>query len=158
MKRLTIGSVLVIAVGLLTTGASAQDRERPDGERRVQGQGQRRNAERGDRERGGQQERRERGQRGDGQREGGQRGAGGGDLLFRALDIDSDGTISAKEIENALAALMKLDKNKDGQLTRDELRPEAGRGGGGERRGQGGDRQPRGGGQRDRQRPDQEKE
>lgn len=43
--------------------------------------------------------------------------------LQAALDADNDGVISAKEIENAVAALRGLDKNKDGKLDRDELRP-----------------------------------
>lgn len=40
-----------------------------------------------------------------------------------ALDADGDGTLSTAEINNASAALRKLDKNGDGQLTEDELRP-----------------------------------
>lgn len=45
-----------------------------------------------------------------------------------ALDTDKDGKISATEIEKATASLRKLDRNKDGALTEDELRPEFGRG------------------------------
>ena len=59
--------------------------------------------------------------------------------VMQALDADQDGELSAKEIENAVAALKTLDKNKDGKLTEDELRPnfpEGGRGFGG--RGPGG--------------------
>ena len=60
-----------------------------------------------------------------------------------ALDADKDGVISAKEIENAVVALRSLDKNKDGKLDRDELRPprpdfSGGRPGEGGRPGQGG--------------------
>ena len=40
-----------------------------------------------------------------------------------ALDADGDGELSAKEIDNAAAALRTLDKNKDGKLMRDELLP-----------------------------------
>jgi len=40
-----------------------------------------------------------------------------------ALDADRDGELSAEEIEGAAAALKKLDKNDDGKLDRDELRP-----------------------------------
>jgi len=47
-----------------------------------------------------------------------------------ALDTDKNGEISAKEIQNAAAALKKLDKNGDGKLTRDELRPQHRRPGG----------------------------
>ena len=43
--------------------------------------------------------------------------------LIMALDANRDGEISAEEIENAAAALKKLDKNGDGKLTRAELRP-----------------------------------
>src|SRR6185503_18989770 len=43
--------------------------------------------------------------------------------LIAALDANHDGVIDAKEIDNAPAALRSLDKNKDGQLTMDELRP-----------------------------------
>lgn len=58
-----------------------------------------------------------------------------------ALDADGDGTISATEIANAAAALAKLDKNNDGQLTVDELRPPRPKGGPGGPHGQ----PPRGG-------------
>jgi hypothetical protein len=44
--------------------------------------------------------------------------------LMVALDADADGEISAAEIEGAVAALKKLDKNSDGKLTREELRPD----------------------------------
>lgn len=71
------------------------------------------------------------GGRGRGPRPGGPGGPGGPagrpgfppNPLYQVLDADHDGTISAKEIANAANALKKLDKNKDGQLTRDELRP-----------------------------------
>lgn len=42
---------------------------------------------------------------------------------FSALDLDRDGTVSAQEIAAAAASLRKLDKNNDGQITEDELRP-----------------------------------
>src|SRR5713101_3928336 len=41
-------------------------------------------------------------------------------LLIRTLDTNGDGIIDANEIANASAALQKLDKNGDGQLTPDE--------------------------------------
>lgn len=55
--------------------------------------------------------------------------------LIRALDADGDHEISAEEIAGAADALKSLDKNSDGKLSPDELRPEfAGRGpGDGER-------------------------
>ncbi len=40
-----------------------------------------------------------------------------------ALDANHDGVIDASELANASTALKTLDKNGDGQLTRDELRP-----------------------------------
>ncbi len=44
--------------------------------------------------------------------------------VMAALDADKDGELSAEEIENATAALKKLDKNDDGKLDRTELRPQ----------------------------------
>jgi len=41
-----------------------------------------------------------------------------------ALDSNSDGVISKWEIENASRSLQSIDKNRDGQLTSDELRPD----------------------------------
>jgi Ca2+-binding EF-hand superfamily protein len=46
--------------------------------------------------------------------------------IMQALDADGDGELSAKEIENATAALKTLDKDNDGKLTREELRPAPG--------------------------------
>lgn len=62
-------------------------------------------------------------------REGLGRDIGPGRMMARlpivmALDADQDGEISAKEIESAVAALKKLDKNGDGKITMDELRPD----------------------------------
>ncbi len=39
------------------------------------------------------------------------------------LDADRDGVVSAEEIANASTALLTLDKDGDGQLTRQELCP-----------------------------------
>jgi Ca2+-binding EF-hand superfamily protein len=59
---------------------------------------------------------------------------------FLALDADGDGVISAAEIANAPAALQSLDKNGDGRLTEEEVRPQmGGRGGRGERGGRDGE-------------------
>jgi len=43
--------------------------------------------------------------------------------VIAVLDADHDGIISAKELLNASAALLTLDKNGDGQLSQEELRP-----------------------------------
>ena len=54
--------------------------------------------------------------------------------LMAALDADGDRVISAAEIDNAGVALKSLDKDGDGQLSGDEIRPAFGRGpGGGDR-------------------------
>lgn len=50
--------------------------------------------------------------------------------LMGALDANHDGVIDADEIANAPAALKTLDKNGDGKLTMDELRPPRPQGGG----------------------------
>ncbi|MDR3632459.1 MAG: EF-hand domain-containing protein [Isosphaeraceae bacterium] len=54
--------------------------------------------------------------------------------VVQALDADGDGEISAKEIDNAPAALRTLDKGKNGKLSGDEIRPAFGRSGGREGR------------------------
>lgn len=67
-----------------------------------------------------------RGQQGRGQQGQGQQGPGQGrprSPLMEALDTDKNGTLSADEIKNSAASLAKLDKNGDGQLTQDEIRP-----------------------------------
>jgi len=45
---------------------------------------------------------------------------------FEALDTDKDGVISAAELASAAASLKPLDKNGDGKLTVDEVRPQMG--------------------------------
>jgi EF hand len=57
-----------------------------------------------------------------------ERGRGPGGMmmmnpLMRALDTDKDGKLSAAEIAAAPAALKTLDKNGDGALDQEELRP-----------------------------------
>lgn len=47
-------------------------------------------------------------------------GAGGGPI-FRALDADRDGKLSADEIAGAENALKSLDKDGDGEITREEV-------------------------------------
>lgn len=82
---------------------------------------------------------------GTGNRQGGGPGGGGHkppeSPIFKALDVNGDGVIDAKEIANASAALKKLDKNGDGKLTRDEVMPARpkGQGGSGGKGNKGGD-------------------
>lgn len=121
-------------------------------------EGKKRDADRGDRperrERGDRPERRDQGdrpERGDRDRGPGRRGPGGRPNIMTilpiiiVLDVNKDGEISKEEMENATAALQKLDKDKNGKLTEEELRPNFG-GRDGDRRGPGG---PDGRGQRD---------
>lgn len=49
-------------------------------------------------------------------------------VLLALFDTDKDGTLSAAEINAAPATLKALDKNGDGQVTSDEIRPLQGRG------------------------------
>jgi hypothetical protein len=49
--------------------------------------------------------------------------------VFAALDADKNGELSEQEIGNAVSVLKGLDKNGDGLVTVDELRPEDGPGG-----------------------------
>ena len=91
------------------------------------------------------------GGRGGGERrEGGFGGGRGGGMmrmnpLMKALDKDGNGELSAAEIAGAAAALKSLDKNKDGKLTEDELRPPMPPGGFGGPGGERGERGERGG-------------
>ena len=87
------------------------------------------------------------------EREGEPRGPGAerGGMMMRmnpvlaALDANQDGEISAEEIEQATAALKKLDADGDGKLTIGELGPARGRGGEGAPAGGGeGERGPQG--------------
>ena len=148
-------------------GEGTQRRERPSGaageQRRERGEGAQRRerpsraAGEQSRERGQGAERRqrpsgtsrERGSQSGGR--GGQGGPGGFMRMFpvmTALDSDGNGEISPEEIKGAVAALKKLDKNKDGKLTEDELRPNFGGRGGAS-----GQRPSRGGEGRGGQRP-----
>jgi hypothetical protein len=49
-------------------------------------------------------------------------------LLLALLDTDKDGVLGSAEINGAPAALKALDKNNDGQVTADEVRPRQGQG------------------------------
>ncbi len=129
--KLRIFSLLAVTA-LSTTVAMAQP---PEGNRPPRGEG---------RSGGGPSEGRG---RPDGQRPS---GFGGGGALFRALDADGDGVVSAAELANAVQALKALDKNNDGQLTLEEVSPPRGEGGGfrgfGAGPGRGGEGRPGGGG------------
>jgi hypothetical protein len=43
--------------------------------------------------------------------------------LFLAIDLDGDGELSAKEVAAASKSIAKLDRNKDGIISEDEVRP-----------------------------------
>ena len=45
------------------------------------------------------------------------------DQRFAELDANGDGLLQPMEIANAVASLRQLDRNRDGILSRDELRP-----------------------------------
>ena len=45
------------------------------------------------------------------------------DPIFAALDTNHDNEIDSAEIDRAPAALKALDKNQDGVLSQDEVRP-----------------------------------
>ena len=65
--------------------------------------------------------------------------------LMAALDANKDGEIDAAEMANASVALKTLDKNNDGKLTGEEIRPPRGdRGPGGPGGPKDGDRGPGG--------------
>lgn len=51
------------------------------------------------------------------------------DAAFKALDADGDGKVSGGEMQGAAASLAKLDRNSDGRLTEEEMRPNFGPGG-----------------------------
>ena len=75
----------------------------------------------------------------------GERGGGPGRMLqmftiFKAMDKDGDGELSAAEIEGATAALKTCDKNGDGKLSGEEIMAPRGRGAGGRGRATGGER------------------
>lgn len=59
-----------------------------------------------------------------GTRGGNDRGAG---PILRALDTNGNGELSASEVANASASLRKLDKNNDGNIDKNELRPQGNR-------------------------------
>ncbi len=118
--------LLSLALGTSACLLSAQDAPpRPEGQRphpREDGAG------RPDRERrgpGGPED----DHRGPGGPDGDRRGPGGPGgprppmPLMVALDLNHDGVIDAEEIAKASESLKKLDKNGDGKLTQDELRP-----------------------------------
>ncbi len=101
LKKLLLPAILISA---LSTFAVAQDEKGKDGEK---GKGRPPGAAKGP-DRGG-------------------RPPGGALMMLpvhAALDADKNGEISADEIGQASEVLGKLDKNKDGKLTEDELRPD----------------------------------
>lgn len=104
MKNKSKILVSALALAMSVGFATAQDKQ--DGPPRGQGQGRP-------------------------EQHGGQQGGGpGGDgqrppvpPIIAALDANGDGVIDEVEINQASASLRKLDKNGDGKLTLDEIRP-----------------------------------
>lgn len=84
----------------------------------------------------------------------GGRREGGGDPITRTLDSNGDGRIDEAELKQASSSLRALDKNKDGQITGDELVGPGGaeRGPGGAEREPGGTERGPGGAERVAQR------
>jgi len=123
MKRWA--GILVAVLAVTVTADLAMAQRRPGGEGGRPGEGGQAGRPSGEGGRGGRPG--EGGGRGGRPGEGGPGGGRGFSFppspIQTALDADKDGVISAKEIENAVAALRTLDKNKDGKLDRDELRP-----------------------------------
>ena len=113
---------LLLALATASIPALAQDNNRPNGQS-------------GDRQSRRSENRRPEGQGGPGgpvNNEGGRPRMAS--PLIETLDANHDGIIDASEIQNASAALMRLDKNGDGKMTLYELRtrrPEGVRGFGG---------------------------
>jgi len=84
-------------------------------------------------------------QRSDGRDRGrGERGGGGRGPLMRAFDTDGDGELSTVEIQKAASVLRSIDRDRDGNVTVDELREQMRQ----DRGGRPGDRR-EGGGRRD---------
>jgi hypothetical protein len=137
-------TIITLAVAILAAIAGATlNAQRPDGDRGPR-EGDR-GAPEGDR----------------GPREGGRFGGGQGFGRFQmpimqALDADGDGQLSDKEIENAAVALKSLDKDKNGKVSADELRPNFGNFGGGARGEARPDGEGRGAPPREGRRPDAE--
>ncbi|NQV25109.1 MAG: EF-hand domain-containing protein [Rhodopirellula sp.] len=130
MKKFGMSLMILAVAALVSSAVIAQP---PGGGDRGAGRGAEGERGRGDgppprREGDGPPPRRdgEGGRPGEGGR-GGERGFGPPpNPVMMALDADGDHVISAEEIKNASKALASLDKNKDGKLTQDELRPDFG--------------------------------
>ncbi len=121
MKKTAILTALALSATVWSTAAQDQGGKSPE-------------RPGGPRPEGGQQ-----GQRPEGQRPPGGPGGPGGqgqgqqggfrpmpNPVVTALDANSDGAIDESEMKNATVALKKLDKDNDGKLSAEELRPAGG--------------------------------
>ncbi len=113
MKRFSF-----VALGLLVIGCGVAAWAQPPGSPGRGGQG-RGGPERGGPEHGGRGADGPRGER-HGPADGHPQGS---HPVMEALDANHDHVISAEEIQAAAVALLKLDKNGDGELSEDEFRP-----------------------------------
>lgn len=130
LSQFTRAIVAGLAFVALTNNLYAQDEGgKPEGDRPAAGQSEggrpRASGDRPFQNRPGMLNRRGGGE-GPGMRDGMPMGPMGPMMIppvMAALDTDKDGALSASEIENAAKALLTLDKDGDGMLSNEELRP-----------------------------------
>lgn len=117
MKKfwLPLSGVVALGIGVTVAAQPPQGDEGPPSEGRRPQQGQQPGEPGGPR---------------GGERGPGQNGRPTGNPIVGAIDKDKNGELSAEEIQAAAAALLTLDRNSDGKLTQDELRPQGGPGNG----------------------------
>lgn len=135
--RYTILVAVIASIILFNWNTAWTESAEPGGERRGAGRHERHDED--------QHDEGFRGEGRHGKRRGGSHGRAPHRGLLGLIDANRDGTLSANEIADAPAVLKQLDKNKDGEVTREELREHfrarmEGRGGDGPQGREGGDR------------------